>query len=61
MKLFYKVQKILLYIILMLAIMLLFNAIVEQFALGVVMIFTAISFGAGFMITRLKKEHDENN
>lgn len=45
----------------MLAIMLLFNAIVEQFALGVVMIFTAISFGAGFMITRLKKEHDENN
>ena len=42
----------------MLAIMLLLNAIVEQFALGVIMIFTAISFGAGYCITRLKKQHE---
>ena len=59
MELFYRVQKILLYIIFVLAIVLLFNAIVEQYAIGIVMIFTGITVGAGWCITAIKREHDE--
>lgn len=58
MNLFYKVQKVLLYIIFVLAVILLFNAMVEQYALIVIVVFTAIIVLTGYCITKFNPEHD---
>ncbi len=59
MTLFLKVQKVLLYIIFVLSVLLLINAIVEQYAMLVVMVFTATTFLAGYCITIIKDKDDE--
>jgi len=59
MNVFYKIQKILLYIVMVLSIILLLNAIVEGHAIGIVMVFTAMTFLSGIMVMKIKKEDDE--
>ncbi len=56
MKVFYKTQKVLLWIVFILAIMLLINAMIEKYELLVIGIFSIIAFGSGFMLLTFNKE-----
>lgn len=55
---FNKVQRVLLWLVLLLSIALLLNAIVEKYDLIVIGIFSVLTFGSGFMLLTFKQDQD---